>query len=563
MSSLSFAQAGRNDVIIDEIMADPSPPVLLTGGLPEVEFIELKNISARPFNLTGWKIGDATTTATIAANFTLQPDSFVIICSNNAAPSLSVFGTTTIGLSNFPSLDNEGEIIYVRSKEGKLIYALQYDKSWYRNTVKSDGGWSLEMIDTKNACTGYPNWKASMHPQGGTPGKKNSVDQINKDELPPRISRAYATDSVDITMVFDEPLDSAQAAVAGNFFVSDDIGVPLYAIVATPLFSSVMLRLKTPLKTNKIYTLSAKNISDCSSNTIQSGTLAKVGFASLADSFDIVINEILFNPRPDGVDYVEIYNRSNRIFDLKDLYIANRLSNGIIGSLKQLSSSQYLIFPDDYFVISENSMAVRQQYVSKNPEVFLEISMPSLPDDRGTLVLLNRAGRIIDELAYDEKWHFKLIDNNEGVSLERIDYNKPTQNPQNWHSASTDAGYGTPSFRNSQFRANEQADGKISVSPSTFSPDNDGFDDFLTINYQFPEPGYTCNIVLYDVTGRAVRYLCRNALCGPKGYFRWDGLDEKNNGLNVGVYVMITEVFNLSGKVKRFKNAVVLARKFK
>src|SRR3979409_514700 len=124
--------------------------------------------------------------------------------------------------------------------------------------------------------------------------------------------------------------------------------------------------------------------------------------------------------------------------------------------------------------------------------------MPSLPDDKGNVLIVNAQGKIIDELNYDAHWHFKLIDNDEGVSLERIDYNKPAQNAANWHSAATSAGYGTPGYQNSQFKNDLQLQGGISITPPVFSPDNDGFDDFLTINYQFPEQGFVCNITVFD-----------------------------------------------------------------
>ncbi len=65
---------------------------------------------------------------------------------------------------------------------------------------------------------------------------------------------------------------------------------------------------------------------------------------------------------------------------------------------------------------------------------------------------LNAQGNIIDELVYNEKWHFKLIDNDEGVALERIDYNAPTQQQDNWHSAASSVGYGTPTYKNSQYK---------------------------------------------------------------------------------------------------------------
>ena len=162
---------------------------------------------------------------------------------------------------------------------------------------------------------------------------------------------------------------------------------------------------------------------------------------------------------------------------------------------------------------------------------------------------------------YDEKWHFKLIDNREGVALERIDYNAPTQQPDNWHSAATNVGYGTPTYKNSQYKINDEIPGEITVTSEIVSPDNDGQDDFATIEYSFPSPGYVANITIFDAAGRVVRYLQRNALCGIKGIYRWDGLGEKNQKLPVGIYIIYTEVFNLDGKKRQFKNTIVMARR--
>jgi hypothetical protein len=187
--------------------------------------------------------------------------------------------------------------------------------------------------------------------------------------------------------------------------------------------------------------------------------------------------------------------------------------------------------------------------------------MPSYNDDKGDVIILNAQGSITDELQYDEKWHFKLIDNREGIALERIDYNAPTQQPDNWHSAATSVGYGTPTYKNSQYKINDGVQGEITVIPEIFSPDNDGVDDFATINYFFPSPGYVANITIFDAAGRIVRYLQHNALCGIKGNYRWDGLGEKNQKLSVGIYIIYTEIFNLEGKKKQFKNTTVLARR--
>ncbi|HMP86021.1 MAG TPA: hypothetical protein PKE63_02020, partial [Lacibacter sp.] len=152
--------------------------------------------------------------------------------------------------------------------------------------------------------------------------------------------------------------------------------------------------------------------------------------------------------------------------------------------------------------------------------------------------------------------------NKDGVSLERINQAAATQREEKWTSAAKNAGYGTPTAQNSQFRQDLQVQGEVTVSPEVFSPDNDGFDDFLFISYRFPEPGYTMNVTIFDASGRPVKALLRNAYCGQTGTFRWDGLDDKFAKLPMGPYVVFTEIFNLQGKVKRFRNQVVLARRF-
>lgn len=549
--------ANRYDIVISELMADPTPQV----ALPNNEWIELRNTSSIAFNLLGWRIGDATGVSGIMPSYNLLPDSSVIVCTASAVAAMSAFGPT-ISVTSFPSLDNTGDVIYLRSPQNRIIHSVSYSDSWYQNELKKDGGWTLEMIDTKNPCNGFTNWKASTDIKGGTPGKKNAVDGLNADAVAPQLVRAYATDSVNISLVFDEQLDSLKAATAANYNISDGIGIPQSAVAIVPAFDKVNLRLNTPLLRNKVYTITASTVTDCKGNLIGAKNTARFGLSEIADSLNIVINEILFNPKSNGTDYVEIYNRSNKIIDLKQTYIANRNSAGVISNIKQLSADNYLLFPQDFMVITEDPAIVKRDFITQNMNAFVTVaSMPSFNDDEGDVIILNAQGNIIDELSYDEKWHFKLIDNREGVALERIDYNAPTQNQDNWHSAAASVGYGTPTYKNSQYRLDLQVQGTITVLPEIVSPDNDGMDDFATIDYNFPSPGYMANITIYDANGRPIRYLQRNALCGIKGSFRWDGLGEKFQKLPVGIYIFNTEVFNLEGKKKQFKNTIVLARK--
>ena len=560
LSSLpAAAQVHRNDVVIDEIMADPSPPV----ALPSAEFLELKNVSRTAVNLKNWKIVDAAGTAVITVSVVLQPDSFLILCSTGSAAAFRSFGNT-LGIAGFPSLDNAGEWLLLRSAEGALIHAVQYGISWYGNETKKEGGWTLEMIDPAQACSDALNWKASTDAAGGTPGRKNSVDALNPDRSPPAPVHSFAADSLTVILQFNEPLDSTAAGSAQKYSISDGIGVPQKAVVLPPLFSQVTLLVTNPLVRNKRYLVSVQPLPDCAGNLSGRPDSVPTGLASPARAGDLVINEILFNPKPDGSDYLELYNRSTGIFDLKDLFLANRATNGSVSNLQSLGTESRLLFPGDYLAATEDAAAVQRQYLVRQPESFVQLgAMPSLPNNKGAVVLLNRAGTVVDELAYDENWHFPLLDSHEGVALERIDPEKPTQDPANWHSAATTAGYGTPAYRNSQFMIAPAQANAFTIYPEIFSPDNDGWNDFVSIGYQLPQPGFVCTINLYNSNGFPVRALVKNALCGSKGTFRWDGLDDRGRKLGLGVYVVLIELFNLQGRTQKIKKAITLARPLK
>ncbi|MCB0740369.1 MAG: hypothetical protein KDB92_04830, partial [Chitinophagaceae bacterium] len=155
----------------------------------------------------------------------------------------------------------------------------------------------------------------------------------------------------------------------------------------------------------------------------------------------------------------------------------------------------------------------------------------SFPDAEGFVLVLNQQGEVVDEVDYNDDWHFKLIDDDEGVSLERIDPDAPSQEASNWHSAASTAGYGTPTYKNSQYKLVNPVSATVAVVPKVFSPDNDGRDDIATIQYEVTEPGYVANITIFDAAGRPIRNLVRNGTLGLKGYWNWDGLDDKGHKL--------------------------------
>lgn len=309
----------------------------------------------------------------------------------------------------------------------------------------------------------------------------------------------------------------------------------------------------------KVYTLTIKNLTDCNGNQIGQYNHAKAGLPQTLSSSDMIINEILFNPRPNAYDYIECYNRSNKIADLHQLYIANRTVTGSLGTFKQITDTAYYLFPGDYIVLTEDPVSLSKEYLVKDPSTVIKRSaLPSCPDDKGNVVLMTADKTVIDEVQYSEKWHFPLLSNKEGVALERVDPAAPSQSASNWHSAASTAGYGTPGYLNSQYKQPVEPNTTITINPKIFSPDNDGHDDLATITYQLEERGYIASITIFDASGRLMRYLVKNDLLGLKGSWTWDGLDEQGRKLPSGTYIIFTQLFDLKGNKKQYKNTVTL-----
>ncbi|MFL5773327.1 MAG: lamin tail domain-containing protein [Flavisolibacter sp.] len=551
-SVFSFYAAKQYDIVIDEIMADPSPPV----GLPEAEYLELKNTCQHPINLSSWKIRVNASVVALTEQI-LQPDSFLILTSLSNAPLFQLPGRV-IGISSFPSLDNDGAQVTLISKEGTVIHTVKYSSSWYANSIKQNGGWSLEMADAKQPCAGQPNWKVSINPSGGTPGSINSVNGTFSDHESPRLVRTFCSDSLTVVAYFNEIPDSISAVASHNYKLEPYAGniLPDYNMSS----DAVILHLDVPLQKGITYHLSVNKVKDCTGNEIGSFNNAPVGLVETSGRFDIIINEILFHPKAGEYDYVEFFNRSHKIVDAGKLFISNRTSAGLL-TPKKMSDLPFAFFPGDYIVLTEDSYSLQRSYFTKYPEKVMTItSMPSFPNDKGVVVVLNSNGDVLDELEYDEKWHFPLVSNPEGVSLERINIQDTSSGKNNWHSASSSAGFGTPTYKNSQSSDISSTSGRFDVLPKVFSPDNDGRDDFVALHYQMNERGYVANILIFDARGNQVRYFQKNALLGMSGLFMWDGLGESGKKLPSGYYIFMVELFNLQGKKMHWKFPVVLAR---
>ncbi|RYG19663.1 MAG: hypothetical protein EOO07_06410, partial [Chitinophagaceae bacterium] len=542
------------DLVINEIFANPTG----SPSLPQKEFVEIWNTTNEYILTQGWKYADQTSTYTFLTH-TVKPNQHVILTAKADEALFKPFGKT-IRLSPWPSLNNDKDILTLTDNTGKLIDKVAYYDVWYKDDIKKKGGYSLELIDPKNVCGGTQNWSASTDVSGGSPGKQNSVYHAQISTEIPKILLASVIDSVTVQVEFSKSVDSLSAVQTANYLVNNGVGSPKSVSIQSSDFNSVTIRFSSALVRGVENTLIINNITDCAGNVISpTANTSKLFIAKKVAVNDILISEVLFNPKVGSVDFVEIYNNTENVLDMKDLQLANLDATGKAGSIKNLSAKSILILPKTYWVISINTASVKTNYICENPDNFIQLtSLPSYNNDKGTVILLSNNLQI-DRFDYTEKMHVALLQNPDGVSLERVSFSKGANDVSNFKSAAASVGFATPTYKNSQ-EVNGEAN-YVKLLSKTFSPDGDNFEDILSLDYQVTENASFATVNVYSDKGRLIKSLMKNQTIGTKGTLTWDGFSDNGQKAAVGIYIVLFDVFDLNGIKKQFKNTCVLAAK--
>ena len=384
------------------------------------------------------------------------------------------------------------------------------------------------------------------------------VGPIVPDNVPPKVlSASTIVDSL-LNVKFNEAMDQTSSEIPGNYFVNNGIGNPVSAQRDASDFTIVHLTFSTHFTEGLENILAVTNVSDVSLNVISSGNTKQFTFYNPhpADSGDVVINEVLFSARTGGVEFMEIYNRSHKAIYLNSLKLTRLPDPSVV-----LTVNNEILVPNGYMVLTDNPSIVKSQYFTENPNAFLQMNLPDLHIDEDILVLQGTSSQTFDQLHYFSSWHFPLLNDLHGVSLERLNPNRPTQNQTNWHSAAESAGFATPGYRNSQNDNSAGNGDELNVDPEIFSPDEDGHNDVVNVHYHFSNSGNVANVIVYDSKGRLIRNLVNNELIGNDGSFSWDGITNSYDKARIGMYIFYIEVFDLNGDTKSFKKTCVLASK--
>lgn len=543
----------ENDIVINEIMADPEPSV----GLPAFEYVELFNTTELPINIKDWVFTVGKSEKTISEDVVIKAEDYLILCKSDAVQCFDEYGDCY----GFPSLSitNSGTYMSLKNPDGFVVSDVDFRISWYHDNDKSEGGWSIEQIDPYSPCAGVSNWKACCDRKGGTPGKVNSVDDDNP--IVPYVDYVNVMSPNTIELVFNQKMDRKELADTYNYILEDYDIHPDDAVVPDGKSDRVQLYFENGFIGQSVFIILVFG-STCSGTPLPSGSRCAFGLPDEAVGGDVVINEILFDPIAPAADYIELYNKSDKVLDISRLKIGvvkSSFPNPPDTTVKKICDESRLLLPHNYLLLTTTPDEIASHYQCSAEGFITMESFPSYPNDGAKAVLYYDDG-IIDMMSYDNNSHYPLLAATKGVSLERVNPDFSSSDSDNWHSAAAPL-YGTPGYKNSVFIENPGDNAEVAVFPPVFSPDNDGFDDVTTINLTSFYSDYSANVSVLNSQGGFINYLVRGQNIGHQSLFVWNGCDENGNIVPVGIYIIFIELFDTQGVVKRLKKTVVVACK--
>ena len=600
-------KSSPGDVLINEVMADPRG---LTK-LPATEYVELHNTTDHEINLEGWAFVYDKTSIPLP-DTELSAGGYAVLYKARREISVAD-GAAEVALKRFPAnMINAGKPLALKDPSGTVIHSYTYPKAKAGRSIERGEGdkWHLS-TDPRGGTPGEENSEGTPDRPDESEKPKASPSDVLINEVmadPRGLTKLPATEYVELHNTTDHEID-----LEGWAFVYDKTSIPLpdtelpaggYAVlykagreisvadgaaeVALKRFPANMINAGKPLA-----------LKDPSGTVIHSYTYPKAkagrsiergegdkwhlssdprggtpgeenseGAPDKPDKPDelnkpnepdateqvepreIILNEILFDPQPRGSEYIELYNRSDRTLSTHGLAIALRKSDGHLGTRHSLTSLATTLAPGDYLVLTSDPNGVTSLFRTPALDAIRRFKLPALNNQGATIVLLRTAdSTVVDEVTYSSKWHSSAVKIRRGVALERISPDGSSQEAANWTSASSETGYGTPGYKNSQSGTSSQIEEGATISEPEY---NASTRDYL-IRYRMDKPDYRCQMAVYSSNGQKVAVITNNQLLTPEGEIRWDGA-----GLSPGVYIFYVELYHPDGSSQHIRKPLLV-----
>ena len=565
LSTVVQVGRARGDMMVNEVMYAPQGD--------EPEWVEVWNAADDTVDIRNWRISDSNTslrTLVTTSPTPVIPGGYAVIA--REAGFSAFHPSVPVLVSAFSALNNTTpDAVVLYDGRGCVM-----DSMWYAPAWGGQGGRSLERIDGSSASTDAANWSTCTDSSGSTPGRINSTARMDNDLL---MKRAWADDATSTadgsftvrSVVMNAGRKSAPRFTLELFLAASDSIIPDEGVPRASVESSAPLAPLDSVEFALLLDSLASGRADCllriryEPDQRPSNNSVRFNLAKSFAAASVIINEIMYDPRPGQSEWAELFNRTAEPVDLASWVFSDSPTSSGASTISRFPRTPTVVQPAGYAVIAADS-TILDAFPSLRGATYPVVMMNSssglgLNNDGDAVILRDLTGRTIDSVAYSPQWHHPAVAETKGRSLERINPNLASNDARSWSTATAPAG-GSPGMPNSVLSHGSSDGGTLSISPNPFSPDGDSYEDFCVIRFRLPFHSCVMNIRIFDLRGRLVRWLSNAEFVGADGDVIWDGLDDRRQRVRLGAYVVLLQATHQpGGEVTTMKALVAVATK--
>jgi len=415
------------------------------------EFIEIYNLSGDSIDLTGYKIkyysSPPDSLIHTGKGFILRPHSYAVIFEGDydltSGTYKSIISENALILKTEDNSFGSSGMSNSTSRNIILMNAADdtVDSYWY----SADNNISISDEKIIAAEDNLNNWKNSIT-LNGTPGYKNSVTKNNYDLSISAINNypSFITSNdqirIYITILNNGLLTARNYSVSVFLDSNTDSLFSNSELIYNNEFDllahgdSIQIEIDAGLKPQNVYKVYAAVNFTPDQDSINNKKLFSFTVHPPPPKYnDIIINEIMYAPVSPEPEWIELYNRSAEIINLRMWKLSDNTTK------VKVCSIDYYIFPGRYVVLSKDSSLLKKYPQIKN---LIALNIPSLNNSGDMLTLHDSLNTCIDSLEYLPSWGGA----SGGRSIERISSEEFSGSEDNWGTCKK---LGTPGEYNS------------------------------------------------------------------------------------------------------------------
>ncbi|QCK13839.1 lamin tail domain-containing protein [Mangrovivirga cuniculi] len=525
----SHVSDNRNTLLITEVLPDPDRNSNYTE-----EFIEIYNSGDQNISLGEFSICDLSKCINL-------PD--IVIGTNEVIVFTGKEGVypESIIITGLPSLNNTGDQVFLKYGEN-TVDSFSYSDNTFRSLDLTSSGTSLKRRFQNFICDG------DLNISGGDPGPGNVKLESGPEKLAD-LKITFSDYNKILKVKSDALTDISNLKISienqnTQFQITDEIRLGNYKINH--------FKIEDHLNHNQQYKIKLSGQKNCITGKIDSVLFESINTMDDPEKECLKVSEFMFDPETGKGDFIEIYNECGGIIEISKYKFIFMDHNQIVDdtiNIEEKFDEYHLAGKSVGLIYSEDSDFEENYFVEGSPLLIELKNFINLRNSGGYFEIFREIPgeefkKEIERSGYFEGWHSYWMDDTEGVSLERFNFEGDPAFESVWKSASELNNYSTPGIisGSGEMAYNEE----ISFQPKVIIPGDPYYGEQM-IHLKTDNSGRIVTVELFSLSGKLIKTFCLDCYVSDSLTLRWEGIQDSGQVIKPGHYILRVTYIDSNG----------------